>query len=688
MADYPLTSTWAEVDEAGQNRILYIKMDSESSAEDSSAVIYAALSAVPTRAVVLINTAGAMVLMTKPPANSTSTAEFIEPGENSYTKYVLSSTGTVMVTTHEYTGKFVVTISGSPLTSTKTPTEIAAAVAAGQVIECVTPSGRGWLGEYSNASALFNVIETGGGSPILTTYDVGASSVTENTFNLGGSSGTATKIYGFASIAEYRAFCTAHPTTIHVGDYVWVRGGSMTGPTHVLYIYDTDAASDNLAAIYRIDDTFLITITNSNGYASDKTYAQIVAAYEDGKTPVLLTEYGHRLPVTKYDSTASTPYIMFSGAVEQNGAFWVANYTITGSGVSVRGVMTDFVPVFLSVSNSVYDIANWPSFITSVADLVYSVQSGAQVCLVVPKNANTSYIHYPIESTSTAEVKFGGVEAGQNTVYTIGTGLAHVQRQTYGVPVPASGTAQSPSTDKDKVPTVDAYGNFVLQTPSSSGGSATPDVVYINLDLTNPAAPTITSVTDSNSQALSLSGLATKLASGPVRILSPVDQNGTAFEWDVCGQSSTQIAVYTNVPETTVRYLYTAFLTETNSVLGGTIYRQKIGTGNANDPTYSGNSNTTVSQSLAANTVYRFGYTAATDNTPESWSAVTSLTITNIPGNRAGIAVVKFLSGATPTVFTKPASLTMPDGFACEANTMYEISIMDGLACVQSWGWT
>ena len=44
-----------------------------------------------------------------------------------------------------------------------------------------------------------------------------------------------------------------------------------------------------------------------------------------------------------------------------------------------------------------------------------------------------------------------------------------------------------------------------------------------------------------------------------------------------------------------------------------------------------------------------------------------------------------FDSGATATVLTLPASVLQPDGFTVEANTHYEISILEGAMTAQGW---
>ena len=73
----------------------------------------------------------------------------------------------------------------------------------------------------------------------------------------------------------------------------------------------------------------------------------------------------------------------------------------------------------------------------------------------------------------------------------------------------------------------------------------------------------------------------------------------------------------------------------------------------------------------------------AADNTIYVCGELTSLTISSIP--QSGTFVVKFNSGATPTTFTEPTGMKMPDGFTVEANTHYEINCQDGYAVAASW---
>lgn len=79
---------------------------------------------------------------------------------------------------------------------------------------------------------------------------------------------------------------------------------------------------------------------------------------------------------------------------------------------------------------------------------------------------------------------------------------------------------------------------------------------------------------------------------------------------------------------------------------------------------------TTPTITPAVNTIYNCG-------------ELTSLTITNPPAT--GAYSIVFTSGATPTVTTIPASIVFPEAFAAEANTRYEINVLNGYAVVGSW---
>lgn len=72
----------------------------------------------------------------------------------------------------------------------------------------------------------------------------------------------------------------------------------------------------------------------------------------------------------------------------------------------------------------------------------------------------------------------------------------------------------------------------------------------------------------------------------------------------------------------------------------------------------------------AANTVYKCG-------------TLDSLTIYNPPAS--GAYSIVFTSGATATTTTIPSTILGLEDFAAEANTIYEINVLDNRAVVGSW---
>ena len=72
----------------------------------------------------------------------------------------------------------------------------------------------------------------------------------------------------------------------------------------------------------------------------------------------------------------------------------------------------------------------------------------------------------------------------------------------------------------------------------------------------------------------------------------------------------------------------------------------------------------------SVNKIYNFG-------------VLTSLTISNPPAT--GAYSIVFTSGSTPTVTTFPATILGLDDFAAEADTVYEINVLDGRAVYNGW---
>lgn len=71
------------------------------------------------------------------------------------------------------------------------------------------------------------------------------------------------------------------------------------------------------------------------------------------------------------------------------------------------------------------------------------------------------------------------------------------------------------------------------------------------------------------------------------------------------------------------------------------------------------------------------------NNTFYKCSTLTSLTITNPPAT--GAYSIVFTSGATATTTTIPATILGLEDFAPEANTMYEINVLDNRAVIGKW---
>jgi hypothetical protein len=74
---------------------------------------------------------------------------------------------------------------------------------------------------------------------------------------------------------------------------------------------------------------------------------------------------------------------------------------------------------------------------------------------------------------------------------------------------------------------------------------------------------------------------------------------------------------------------------------------------------------------------------SAADNTIYEYGELSALTIAAIAN--PGEFSITFTSGSTATVLTVPNTMIMPDGFAVEANTRYEINCKDGYALVAGW---
>ena len=76
----------------------------------------------------------------------------------------------------------------------------------------------------------------------------------------------------------------------------------------------------------------------------------------------------------------------------------------------------------------------------------------------------------------------------------------------------------------------------------------------------------------------------------------------------------------------------------------------------------------------------------AEDNTIYECGEVTSLTVSDFP--ETGEFVIVFTSGGTAATLSMAEGIVMPDDFAVETNTRYEISVRKGYAVAASWAVT
>ena len=115
--------------------------------------------------------------------------------------------------------------------------------------------------------------------------------------------------------------------------------------------------------------------------------------------------------------------------------------------------------------------------------------------------------------------------------------------------------------------------------------------------------------------------------------------------------------------------------TSTNPVQNAVIYdalakAADIVDGKADKPLEETVSEAAASITPEANTIYHCG-------------TLTSLTITDPPAT--GAYSIVFTSGSTATSTTIPSTILGLEDFAAEANTMYEINVLENRAVVGSW---
>ena len=105
-------------------------------------------------------------------------------------------------------------------------------------------------------------------------------------------------------------------------------------------------------------------------------------------------------------------------------------------------------------------------------------------------------------------------------------------------------------------------------------------------------------------------------------------------------------------------------------IYGALAYAAEIVDGKQDKPLDETISETAVEITPEPNAIYHCG-------------TLTSLTITD--PYAVGAYSIIFTSGSTPTQTTFPATILGLEDFAAEANTMYEINVLDNRAVVGSW---
>lgn len=111
-------------------------------------------------------------------------------------------------------------------------------------------------------------------------------------------------------------------------------------------------------------------------------------------------------------------------------------------------------------------------------------------------------------------------------------------------------------------------------------------------------------------------------------------------------------------------------VTATGQMTSAQAAQTRVNLGAAPAETVVAVSGTTPTIEPQANTIYKCG-------------TLDSLTVSN-PAATGAYSIV-FTSGATATVTTFPASILGLEDFAAEANTIYEINVLDNRAVVGEW---
>lgn len=247
--------------------------------------------------------------------------------------------------------------------------------------------------------------------------------------------GNSIKIFGFNSESAYNEYKTLNPDAIHNGDYVWIKNITPLSKAYNLFVVDSQATGGK-TLIFTVDDTFLITVNkDGNSYTADRTFAEAVQAYYEGKTPVLLADYGAILQVSKYgtDYYGNPTHMEFTGVLYgENGVFYGVTYILGLGGIGATKQAVG--PVIIEATNpnlnngiaevfavngaSVSGSLNLPIYVNNLVE-----NEHAFVVLKV----NTSYYPY-LNGNQINQLYFGAINPfGQSvTLFSFTQGLSFI----------------------------------------------------------------------------------------------------------------------------------------------------------------------------------------------------------------------------------------------------------------------
>ena len=177
------------------------------------------------------------------------------------------------------------------------------------------------------------------------------------------------QIYGFITMAAYNSFIAAYPDAIKVDDYVFIRSGDYVSQIYTLYRVITGLA---LEQVFAMNDDYIITITESSGtYTANRTFSQIVQAFNDGYALTLVTETGVALSPTDFGAG----YIAYTSTID-SGYFEAVTYKIDLNGVTVNKKPVSKITIELELSSGNYVPVDTS---LTLSDIYGFVTAGAEV---------------------------------------------------------------------------------------------------------------------------------------------------------------------------------------------------------------------------------------------------------------------------------------------------------------------